>query len=499
MTLTERLSEYVRACFTGLWIQSFEHPDALAEIARLCRQETWRLATWDIDQGLQIPGQGQGESAGNDPLAAIRAISALSSSEGTALLVLANFHRFLNSAEIVQALARQIHEGKVNRTFVVVLSPVVQIPTELEKLFVVLEHDLPGRHQLAEIARDVGTEEGELPQDGQLETVLDAAAGLTRYEAEGAFALSLVRHSRITPDAVWSIKSQQLKKSGLLSLHTGGERFADLGGLDAVKAFCLRAMRRQGDQNPLRRPRGIMLLSPPGCGKSAFAKALGSETGRPTLCLDVGALMGSLVGQTEANIRQALRIADAMAPCVLFLDEVEKGLSGVSSSGQTDSGVTARLFGTFLTWLNDHQTDVFVVATCNDISKLPPEFARAERFDGIFFVDLPTTEQRQAIWDIYIRLFGVEPQQARPKDEQWTGAEIRACCRLAALLDVPLVAAAQNVVPVAVTSAESVERLRNWASGRCLDADKLGIFNSGIGRTTAKARRSVSRSDPSQN
>jgi len=501
MSLATLLNEHVRACFSGIVIESHEHEDALTEIAGLCRQENWRLAVWDIDRGLQIasPSSESDDAGGNDPLAAIRALSSLASSDSAALLIMVNFHRFMQSAEIVQALARQIHLGKQNRTFVVILAPSIQLPAELEKLFVVIEHELPSREQLAEVARGVATEEGELPQDGQLDAVLDAAAGLTRYEAEGAFSLSLVRHQAVRPEAVWELKSQMLKKSGLMSLHSGHERFADLGGLDALKAFCLRAMRRQGHQNPLRRPRGVMLLSPPGCGKSAFAKALGTETGRPTLCMDVGSLMGSLVGQSEGNIRQALRIADAMAPCILFLDEIEKGLSGVASSGQTDSGVSARLFGTFLTWLNDHQSDVFVVATCNDVSKLPPEFSRAERFDGVFFVDLPTAEQRQAIWDLYIRLFDLQPDQPRPKDEGWTGAEIRACCRLAALLDVPLTAAAQNVVPVAVTSAESVERLRTWASGRCLDADKTGIFNSNGGRAATKSRRSVSRSDPSQN
>ena len=496
MTLSQSLGEHIRACFTAIWVESHEHHDALAEIAKLCHDEDWRLATWDIASGLQVAGQpATTDAGGNDPLAAIRAIHALSGSDGTALLVLVNFHRFLQSAEIVQALARQIQQGKQNRSFVVILSPIVQIPVELEKLFAVIEHELPGREQLTEIARGVATEPGELPEGDALGAVLDSAAGLTRFESENAFALSLVRHRAIRPDTIWELKSQMLKKSGLVSLHRGSERFAGLGGLDALKAFCLRAMRRQGNADPLRRPRGVMLLSPPGCGKSAFAKALGNETGRPTLCLDVGSLMGSLVGSTEANIRQALRIADAMVPCVLFLDEVEKGLSGVASSGQTDSGVTARLFGTFLTWLNDHTTDVFVVATCNNIATLPPEFARAERFDGVFFMDLPTAEQRQQIWDIYIRLFGLDSDQQRPDDQSWTGAEVRACCRLAALLDMPLTAAAQNVVPVSVTAAESVERLRTWASGRCLDADKAGVYQ----RTEGGSKRRKISLKPSEN
>ena len=243
-----------------------------------------------------------------------------------------------------------------------------------------------------------------------------------------------------------------------------------------MKAFCLRSMRRQGHANPLKRPKGVMLLSPPGCGKSQFAKCLGSEANRPTLILDIGSLMGSLVGPTEANIRQALKIIDAMSPCVVMVDEVEKALAGVASSGSTDSGVTARLFGTFLTWLNDRTSDSYVICTCNDISKLPPEFSRSERFDGIWFLDLPGREQKDAIWDIYLKMFELDADQARPKDDQWTGAEVRACCRLAALLDLPLTAAAQNVVPVAVTAAESVERLRQWASGRCLDAEGGGIY-----------------------
>jgi hypothetical protein len=495
MTLRAQLAEYISACFTGLWVQSHEHDDASTEIAGLCRENNWKLAVWDIASGLHIPGQtNSADTGGSDPLAAIRSINALASEGSSAILVLTNFHRFLNSPEIIQALAKQISTGKTNRTFIVVLSAIVQIPAELEKYFVVLDHDLPGRDQLEQIASGIATEEGDLPQGDDLNMVLDAAAGLTRFEAEGAYSLSIVRHGNIRPDAIWELKSQALKKSGLLQLHRGGERFDGLGGLQSLKSFCLRAMRRQGHRDLLRRPRGVLLLGVPGTGKSAFAKALGAETGRPTLILDIGSLMGSLVGSTEANIRQALKTIDAMEPCICFIDEVEKALSGVSSSG--DSGVSARLFGTFLTWLNDHQSDVFTICTCNDISKLPPEFSRAERFDGCFFLDLPSGEQRRKIWDIYLKLFGLNADQAKPNEKQWTGAEIRACCRLAALLDVPLTAAAQNVVPVAVTAAESVERLHNWAYGRCLDAENSGIYQ---GNMQVKPSRKLRRADPSNN
>jgi hypothetical protein len=495
MTLTERLSEYVRACFTGIWIESHEHQDALSSIAQLCRQESWRLATWNLEQGLQIEGSpAAADNSGADPLAAVRAIQSLASDDGTAILVLENFHRFMSSAEIVQALSQQILAGKQHRTFIVVLSPVVQIPVELEKLFVVLNHELPCRDQLREIAEGIATEPGELPIGTALEAVLDAAVGLTRYEAEAAFSLSLVREGQISAATLWEQKSQMLKKSGLLQLHRGTDDFSTLGGLTALKAFTKRALLQPNRGNPLKRPRGVLLLSPPGCGKSQFCKSLGKETGRPLLILDVGSLMGSLVGQSEERTRQALRIIDAMAPCVVMIDELDKAFAGVSGSG--DSGVSARMFGSFLSWLNDHESDVFVVCTANCVNRLPPEFARAERFDGVFFIDLPGREEKDAIWRLYRQLFEIDAGQRAPDDTNWTGAEIRSCCRLAALLDLPLTQSAQNIVPVAVSSAESIEQLRSWAAGRCLNAERPGIYSRE--QETPKARRRVSR-DPSNN
>ncbi len=497
MTLAERLSEFVRAAFTGLWIQSFEHDDAIAEIARLCRQRNWAMATWDIDRGLSVAGRSEDAASvvnATDPLAAIRSLGAMANPDGTSLLVLRNFNRFLNNIEVVQSLDSAISAGKTGRTFVVVLSATVNIPVELERQFVVIEHDLPGRDQLERIARGVATEPGELPEGDGLTAVLDAAAGLTRVEAENALSLSLVRYNRVMPDVLWELKGQTLKKSGLMTLHRGGETFADLGGLEALKSFCTRALRpgRRADVQA----RGVLLLGPPGSGKSACAKALGNETGRPTLLLDVGTLMGSLIGQTEERTRQALRIADAMAPCVIMIDELDKALSGVGSTG--DSGVSSRMFGTLLTYLSDHDSDVFIVASANDISKLPPEFARAERFDGIFFLDLPGPRERETIWQMYIRKFELDPGQRLPQDREWTGAEIRSCCRLAALLDVPLTEAASNIVPVAVTAGEAVEKLRQWASGRCLSAGRPGIY-SREGNGMPQSGRSVHRGDPSTN
>ena len=452
------------------------------------------MATWDVDRGL-IVGSGDNLLEVTDPLAAIKSVNAMATSDGAAILVMNNLHKFISSTEVMQALQHQLLTGKQNRTFVIGLSPTVNIPTELEKLFVVVEHTLPDREQLEEILRSIATEEGEIPEGSELETVLDAACGLTRLEAENAFSLSLVRHGGIEPEAIWELKAGMLKKSGLMKLYHGEEDFNSLGGLESLKAFTKRCLLQPSRDNPLKQPRGVLLLGVPGTGKSAFAKCLGRETGRPTLVLDIGALMGSLVGESEANVRRALQIADAMQPCILFIDELEKGLSGASGSGKSDSGVSSRLLGSLLSWMNDHTSNVYLIATCNDISKMPPELSRAGRLDGIMFLDLPSRVQKDLIWQQYLKSHELDCGQTLPSDQSWTGSEIRSCCRLAALLNVPVKQAAHHVVPVATTAGESVDRLRNWASGRCLDAEKGGTYQH---RKSSGSRRKVSR-DPSLN
>jgi SpoVK/Ycf46/Vps4 family AAA+-type ATPase len=285
-----------------------------------------------------------------------------------------------------------------------------------------------------------------------------------------------------------------LKKSGLLEMYRGGETFADLGGLDNLKRFCVQALRSSSRRA---RARGVLLLGVSGTGKSAFAKALGNEVGRPTIILDVGKLKGGLVGLTEERTRQALRILSATRPNIAFADEVEKALAGVQQSGISDGGVSTGQFGAILSHMADHAGDSFFVFTANDITKLPPEFTRAGRLNAIFFVDLPGPAERERIWQIHLGKFGLDPEQRRPADREWSGAEIETCCETADLLGISLMEAAQYIVPVAVTAGESIEKLRTWASGRCLAADRPGLYTRG-GDVTPKSARNVHRG-PSAN
>lgn len=496
MTLLDKTKELISAGFPAIWVETYEVDDALRALAAL-NKEGVHFGVWDVDRGLT------GDKQMVDPLSPIRwlASSLDDLPHRDTILIMKNLHRFLGAANIVQTVANVLMRCKAEGGTLIVISPVVQLPPEIEKMFTVVQYDLPTHDELVDICNTVMNDSPDFvkPAEAVISHVADAARGLTRLEAENAFALSLVRHQELQPDVVWDLKAQALERSGLLTLHRGSESFDQLGGLDNMKSFCLRAMRKQGAADSDRRPRGILLLSPPGCGKSQFAKALGNETQRPTVVMDIGSLMGSLVGQSEANMRRALRLVDAMAPCILFMDEIEKGLSGAANSGQTDSGVSARLFGTMLTWLNDHTSDVFVIGTCNDISKLPAPFSRAERFDAVFFVDLPDSMQRETIWDIYRERFNIDRAQDKPDHANWTGAEIRACCRLAALLDIPLTEAAKNIVPVSVSASSDITELRQWANGRCVDANQMGIYNNKKSKSDAAPRgRRVSR-EPSEN
>ncbi len=319
-TLATKLAELIAAAFPGVLVTSDEPEEVLRDLARLCGERNWNVATWAADGGEDGPA---------DPLAAVKALPSSGDGETPSVLAMLHAHRFFNSAELLAAIRTSLAAGKTRRTHLVLIQPTGELPAELKRDFVTVAHPLPSREELDAVARGVATEPGELPEE--LHPVLDAAAGLTRGEAENAFALSLVRHGRLDPDPLWEMKAREMKGGGPLTLHRNGAGFGALGGLSALKDFCRSALT---NQHPHAEPKGVLCLGPPGVGKSAFAKALGSEVGRPTLSLDIGGLMGSLVGQSEQNTRRALATVEAMSPCVLFIDEVEKALAGTNGGGQ---------------------------------------------------------------------------------------------------------------------------------------------------------------------
>ena len=325
--------------------------------------------------------------------------------------------------------------------------------------------------------------------------MIDAASGLTTIKAENAFALSVVQSKTIDPVIVAKEKAQAVKKNGLLELIETKETLNSIGGLDVLKEWLIKrkhAFSQRAIEYGLPTPKGLLILGIAGTGKSLAAKATAQVFGVPLLKLDAGRIFAGLVGQSESNLRSVIQTAEAIAPCCLWIDEVEKGFAGSKSSGQTDGGTSSRVFGSFI-WMQEKSSPVFVVATANDVSQLPPEMLRKGRFDELFFVDLPNQQEREAIWEIQIGKHGRDPKdfdvvQLGRVTDGLTGSEIESVFIEALYLafdsgseageekeptDLDIARVLTEFVPLSKLMAEQIGGLRNWAKGRARLATSL--------------------------
>lgn len=336
------------------------------------------------------------------------------------------------------------------------------------------------------------------------ESLVNAALGLTTIEAENIFALAVVGEGKLDAKVISHEKARAIKRNGLIEVIETHPKLEDIGGLDALKAWLQSragafgaAARNYG----LPAPKGLLILGIPGTGKSLTAKATAAVFGIPLLRLDMGEVFGGIVGQSESNLRSVIQNAEAIAPCVLWIDEIEKGFSGTKSSGNTDGGTSARVFGSFLSWMQEKEKEVFVVATANDVSKLPPEFVRKGRFDELFFVDLPNNHEREIIWNIVFRRYGRKPSKYDraslvQTSNDFTGAEVEAVF-VEALHHAfgegreprqdDVTQALERTIPLAKQMEAEVTRLRGWANGRARLATETSV------RLAPQHRRKVSQ------
>ena len=469
MLLSERIQTYINAGFSGNWVLTHEPEEVQREITRLATHKGYEIVVWDIGRGLVNPRRGNDivDPKTKNPLVPLNTFSK-PDGNGPRIVLLWNYHMFLRDKEIIQNLYNAILLGQQNQVFYFVLSCYAEIPLELQKVIVLHQHSLPGDSEITEIANNLL----ETPEGTEVSReIVHAARGLTRREIEGAFSLSISKKNRIEPVDVVTYKSESLRKSGFLSFYEGDASFENLRGLEQLKWFSKRVLSGTGKITP----KGLLLLGPPGTGKSQFAKALGREVNRPVILCDLGRIYSNHVGETEANLREMISVAESISPCVLFIDELEKALSGATSEG--DSGVSKRVFGKLLTWLNDKTSDVFVVGTANNVALLPPEFSRAGRFDGLFFIDLPNEQERNALWTHYCRVHAIEmPEKFSFCDDGWTGAEIEECCKKSCQLEISLEEAAKYVIPVSASRSEDIDRLREWSKSRCMSSTYPGRY-----------------------
>jgi AAA+ superfamily predicted ATPase len=419
--------------------------------------EGWTFLAWDCLRGFRQAGKPQTIEEIRDP---VEAVNRLGDMQDTVLLA-HNLHLFLEIPEVIQAIQNGITKWKSTGSCLVTISPSVQMRPEIEKIFTVIDLPLPDEKELFRMQSDLAASLGVEPS---LETAR-TAKGLTEFEAETAFALSLIKNGSFSTRVITEAKAQMIRKSGLMEFWEPAH-IEDVGGLENLKAYIRnRAKAFLPGNEHLPRPKGILLVGISGTGKSLSCKATASILGWPLIRLDIGNLKNSLIGESERRMRQATQMIDAFGEAVIWLDELEKMFAGSKSSGETDAGTTAGMFGHFLSWMAETKSSALVMATANDISKLPPEFVRAGRFDAIFFVDLPGRVEREEIIGIMnLNYHSRIPGDYAPRLSGFTGAEIEQLAK-DSLFD-GLDAASENIVPLSKTMREDITALREWAKTR---------------------------------
>jgi hypothetical protein len=500
MSFPSELEILIRARYPILYVVTSEElrvQGVVIDIARKRQKKVfeWSCSTGIVPAGTSIQSQKNRNPATREPLAALDQVI---EQVEPAIFIFKDFHPFLtrNNHAVIRKLKEIALHLKNSFKTIVLVSPTVEIPAELEKEITLLNLPLPSREDLTQLMDRILTEvrqhrqvEIALDDEGR-ERLLQAALGLTLGEAENVFAKIIVRSNRLSGDdvhEVFSEKQQIIRKSGLLEYCSSTASFAQVGGLTVLKDWLnKRAAAFTGEARDfgLPAPRGILMLGVQGCGKSLCAKAVSTQWQLPLLRFDMGRMFGSFVGSSEENVRRAITVAESVAPAILWVDEIDKAFAGSEGSGATDSGTTARVFGTFLTWLSEKTAPVFVVATANDISQLPPELLRKGRLDEIFFVDLPSREERAEIFGIHLAKRGrptdtFDTSALAENSPDFSGAEIEEAINSALYdafydrrelaMDHVMNALAQTV-PLAKTMAEQISHLRRWAEGRARNA-----------------------------
>ena len=454
---------------------------------------------------FKFPGAAHATLHGtDDPAAAIyksqdpvQALGTLEAISVEAVFILKDFHRHMDDPVVVRRLRDVGQRFATNRKTVVITAPAITIPPELESLVEFVELPLPDKKRLKQIMDECVSRMG---QSRTLRHTLDAAGvdavlnnlrGLTEEEAERAISQAVVTHYGLVPETISDVleaKKSLLRHSEMLEFVDASENMAVVGGLENLKQWL--AQRKSSWEESARQfgldpARGVIILGVQGCGKSLCARAIAGEWSLPLVKFDTAAVFDKYIGETEKRVKKVFRVAEGLAPCVLWIDELEKVFAGSGpDSASVDAGVSSRILAAFLSWMQDRKAPVFVAATCNNVTVLPPELIRKGRFDELFFVDLPNPRERKQILSLQLKQHGRKPEefdleQIASAAHGFSGAEIGAAVESALyaafgakqplgtkfLLD-----ALSQTVPLSTTRAEEIQAQRAWARTRAVAA-----------------------------
>jgi SpoVK/Ycf46/Vps4 family AAA+-type ATPase len=487
----EELSILIQAQYPLIYLVTSEEERAEQAIAAIAQSKPQRrVFVWTVTHGIVEYGQPRNVTQHNtvSPEAAIEWVTR---QREPGLFVFKDLHPFY-SAPVIRWLRDAIASFKGTQKTIILMSPVQEIPIELEKEVAVLDFPMPSMAELNQVlSNQLEQSRGRRITTEAREKLLKAALGLTRDEAEKVYRKAQVTAGRLTEEevgVVLSEKKQLIRRNGILEYIEEDETIDSVGGLEELKRWLKQrsnAFTERAREYGLPQPKGMLILGVPGCGKSLIAKTTSRLWGLPLLRLDMGRVYdGSMVGRSEANLRNALKTAESISPAILFIDELDKAFAGGAGSADSDGGTSSRIFGSFLTWMQEKTSPVFVMATANRVERLPGEFLRKGRFDEIFFVDLPNTEERQEIFKIHLSkrrrdIARFDLDQLANVCDGYSGAEIEQAL-VAAMYEafaqereftqLDIIAAIKSTLPLSRTMTEQVTALRDWARQRARPA-----------------------------
>lgn len=502
--IVEDLSSYFKAFYPLIYILSHEEDRIEFYLQHICHQRDLKLFTWDsIDGFYKLLDNSNAQKIENSDMDYGDYYNSLSfiEKEGNenSLFLLKDFHpAFLlnESDQIIRKIRNVIVNIRMQSKIMVMLMPPGSekkaVPSEMEKDLVLYDFPLPGHEEGKELFNQVVHEslDNQIPvklDQNEEQMLIKACMGLTSNEMHNAFIRSGLRKNRFDSDCIQLVleeKKQIVEKSGILEYYSTDINATEVGGLENLKSWLAdnhKMFSQAAIDQGCDTPKGILLVGVPGCGKSLTAKTLASQWKMPLLRLDLSAVFGGLVGESEQNMRKVLNTAESVAPCVLWVDEIEKGLSGMTSTSSGDSGTSQRVFGSLISWMQDKEAPVFFVATANDISRIAdssPELLRSGRFDEIFFIDLPNQKEREEIFSIHLLKRNEQPGQLNTQKlgeltSGFSGSDIEQAVKDAKrncfvnnnnITQEALEEAINFRLPVAVTMKHKIEELRKWAA-----------------------------------
>lgn len=501
MSFSEEFELLLRARYPLLYIPTQEEERVESAIAQSAKQQGNRsVYIWDFVDGYQ----GNPNDAGfgkRNPLQALELVEKVPPAVA-AIFILRDFHRFLEDVSVSRKLKNLTRSLKSQPKNIVILSPQITVPDDLSEALTVIEFPLPTANEIQLEIERLLSATGRTLEPRTLDDLVRSCQGLSMERIRRVLARAIATHGELRPedvDLILEEKRQTIRQTQILDFYPTTANMTDIGGLDNLKEWLLRrggSFSERARQYGLPHPRGLLLVGIQGTGKSLTAKAIAHHWHLPLLRLDVGRLFAGLVGESESRTRQMIQLSEALAPCILWIDEIDKAFAGVDSRG--DAGTTSRVFGTFITWMAEKTSPVFVVATANNIQSLPPEMLRKGRFDEIFFVGLPTQEERRAI-------FGVHLERLRPhtlktfdlerlayETPEFSGAEIEQMIVEAMhtgfsqnrdFTTDDILEAASQIVPLARTAQTQIDQLQDWAaSGKARLASKYTPLSNRIQR-----------------